>query len=399
MSIRFAPRRSLRHVVRGVTLVEAMVALLIMSFGMLALVGLQANLRRSADVAKQRSEATKLAQVDMESTRSFGALLAASAPASTAAYSDIAASAIDSAGRLDSNAKFALTRDVSVSVNPPMTAIDLSLSWVDRANETQTVRLSTFVAGIAPGLSGSLMIGPPDGVSSRRPQGRSTDIPTGAIDKGDGKSVFKPDPTGTVAWVFSNLTGEITNVCTGLLPATAPGDVDVSSCGLAKGYLLSGYVRYSTVTPPDPDLPSSAAMSFGLTLTVDVAAEYPLTPTYQCFSRLPTATVGSYFCAVYPRTSTGDAVSRPINTWGGRLDLSGIPLATYKICRYSADYDGSGTISNAEHPATYAKVTGALTRQNFLVIKAADSCPSGHGVDVSQGQFTNTATVLHQSAP
>ncbi len=390
-----------RQQLRGVTLVEAMVALLIMSFGMLALVGLQANLRRSADVAKQRGEATKLAQVDMEGTRFFAALDAATAPAGTTAFSDIAASAVDSAGRTDSNATFSLSRTVvsSVSLNRPLTSVDVNVQWVDRADQAQSVRLSTFIAAIDPGLSGSLMVPPTNGVASRRPQNRSADIPASAADVGGGKSVFKPDPAGTVAWVFNNISGEITHFCSDLTAGTLPADVDISGCTATKAYLLSGYVRFSLVSPPDPGLPSSSAFSFGLSLAVDAPeAEFP-SPAYQCTSRLPSATMGSYYCAVFPRSSTASPATRPIDTWGGRLELSGFSLTNYKVCRYSADYDGNGSISNGEHPATYAKVAGALTRQNFLVIRAIDDCPAGHAASPSTGVFTNTATVLHQSAP
>jgi Tfp pilus assembly protein PilV len=51
---------------RGVSLVEAMVALAVMAFGMLAEVGVQTTLRLNADVAKQRSEATRIAQETLE---------------------------------------------------------------------------------------------------------------------------------------------------------------------------------------------------------------------------------------------------------------------------------------------------------------------------------------------
>lgn len=393
-----------RRQVRGVTLVEAMVALLIMSFGMLALVGLQANLRRSADVAKQRSEATKLAQVSMEGTRAFGVLKKDYAPTGVAAFEDIATLSKSSIGAADSNATFAMNRTVVNSDNPPMASVDLAVQWVDRANTTESVRFTTFIAAVDPALSGSLMIPPPNGISSRRPQGRSPDIPVGAVDKGTGKSVFKPDSAGTTAWVFNNLTGQITNICSTVAPATAVADIDISACAGTKAYLLSGYVRFSIVTSTDPDPPVGPAMPFGLTLTLDAPTEYRLEEaSYQCFSRLPTATTGSYHCLVYPRESTSslpsEAAARPIDTWGGRLDLSGISLSSYKVCRYSADYDGNGSISNSEHPAVYTKVAGALTRQNFLVIRAIDTCPVGHAASPGTGVFTNTATVLHQSSP
>ena len=51
--------RSFRPLQRGISLVEALVAMLVMSFGMLAIVGLQATLRLNADVAKQRAEAVR----------------------------------------------------------------------------------------------------------------------------------------------------------------------------------------------------------------------------------------------------------------------------------------------------------------------------------------------------
>ena len=71
---------------RGVSLIEALVALAVMSFGMLGVVGMQATLRYNADVSKQRSEAVRLAQEEVERWRSFSVL----APtAGQLAYQDI----------------------------------------------------------------------------------------------------------------------------------------------------------------------------------------------------------------------------------------------------------------------------------------------------------------------
>jgi Tfp pilus assembly protein PilV len=60
-----------RRLVRGVSLVEALVSLAVMSFGMLGVVGVQATLRYNAEVSKQRSEAVRIGQEEMESLRSF----------------------------------------------------------------------------------------------------------------------------------------------------------------------------------------------------------------------------------------------------------------------------------------------------------------------------------------
>ena len=55
----------------GSTLIEAMIALLIMGVGMLSLSGMQMDLTRSADSTRQRTEALRLAQEKMEEFRSY----------------------------------------------------------------------------------------------------------------------------------------------------------------------------------------------------------------------------------------------------------------------------------------------------------------------------------------
>ncbi len=60
---------------RGFALVEALVSMLVLASGMLGLAGFGVNLSRNADLAKQRSEATRLAQDKMESLRTFEQLV------------------------------------------------------------------------------------------------------------------------------------------------------------------------------------------------------------------------------------------------------------------------------------------------------------------------------------
>ena len=65
---------------RGVSLIEALVALAVMAFGLLGVVGMQATLRFNADVSRQRAEAVRMAQEQMENMRSFGVLSGAALP-------------------------------------------------------------------------------------------------------------------------------------------------------------------------------------------------------------------------------------------------------------------------------------------------------------------------------
>jgi len=73
-------------------------------------------------------------------------------------------------------------------------------------------------------------------------------------------------------------------------------------------------------------------------------------------------------------------------------------LSLFKVCRYSADYNGNGytywvnpdttkepafKIDNEEHPETYRAVSHSLARQNFLIVRGDVSCPSrAHATDL-----------------
>ncbi len=56
---------------RGVSLIEALVALVVMTFGTLAVLGVQSTLRMNGDTARQRAEAVRIAQETIERRRSF----------------------------------------------------------------------------------------------------------------------------------------------------------------------------------------------------------------------------------------------------------------------------------------------------------------------------------------
>ena len=389
-----------RFSLKGMALIEALVALLIMAFGMLALVGLQGNLRRSADIAKQRGEATRLAQIEMESLRAYSVLAhpdPANQAAGVLAFADIATLDPNTdAGDPASNAVFTLTRTVTpwAQAQSQQTAVRVRVDWLDRGAGAQFVLLDSIISRADPGLSAALTIAPTS-LTVQRPAGREPAIPMSAHDLGNDTSVFVPALNDTVAWVFNNLTGTVIGKCTVTLGTLASSldAADVAACSNETyGYLLSGFVRFSLTSPPDSSSANSAAESLDAGLVPDA-------PSHECYddSAQVTASAGmviSYYCIVYPN----NAIPR---TWSGRLNLAGLALGAgdanqRKVCRYSADYDGNGTISNAEHPSNYVLVSGSLSRQNFLVIKATESCPVGHGIDATAGHYSNTATAMHQ---
>jgi type II secretory pathway pseudopilin PulG len=421
---------------RGVSLIEALVALAIMSFGMLALVGVQATMRHNSDVARQRTEATRIATDDSESLRYF-ADLGTSATQIYLSWDQLvglgptAASPPGNTG----NAAFTLTRTVTtVSDTLPnhnafdgmaMKVVEVRVDWNDRTSSAHDAVLDSVVSGVAPALSARLMLPTPTTAPSRR-GGRHVSIPVTAQDLGNGSSAFKPFNQGTTVWVLDHATGYATSVCTGVAAAQAAIMLaDLSSCSTVLGRLVTGVVRYDLRTttvdaavaesPAGPVLPLDGTTP--LQFYNDPASNTPVNQSTapSCVADNPnsplsamTRTGIAYACLVFPTDATG---------WGGRLDLvagsfpNGTPgnwqigsaATDYRVCRYttaSTDYT-----ANTDHPATYCrvnsstcseKVTRNLTNQNFLVILAVHSCPTDVAINPAAGDLVNSNTLPHQ---
>ena len=396
----------------GVSLIEALVALVVMAFGVLGVAGLQATMRQNADISKQRSEAVRIAQESIEDGRSFTVLATPPPPASgpaARAYEDVKTAAASTVIGYTTNTDYTLTRTVLTSASPSIKTLAVDVAWTDRTGQTQSVRLNTSIAGLAPELAGSLGI-PANGTPTRQPRGRSVDIPVAAVDHpGDGTSVFTPPGAPTVRWVFNNVTGIITSICN-------PAEV----CTDQSAFLLSGYVRFATVAAAPPATGASAPTakdaenppSGAFALDVQVGLTSPSVRTISCFEQtLPAYVV--YYCAV-PITSTS-----PFQ-WSGQSVLvtsPGQPIASlsadsaaghYKVCRYTPgrgeDANSDGVADgdkplngNIDHPLVYSNVPGPLSNQNFLVIRAGDgmtpfACPG----DDASTPFVNGSTWPHQ---
>jgi len=59
---------------RGVGLIEALIAFLVLSLGMLAIARVQSDMRAHAELARQRTEAVRIAQQDIETLRAYSVL-------------------------------------------------------------------------------------------------------------------------------------------------------------------------------------------------------------------------------------------------------------------------------------------------------------------------------------
>lgn len=379
-----------RLVQAGISLIEALVALAVMAFGLLGVVGLQATMRQNADVSKQRSEAVRLAQESIETARGFSVLTAPEPEEDIPALRSYAALAERESPNTGytTNTEYSVARTITATAEPRMSALRVEVSWTDRLGQPQTVHLDTAIAGISPETAGSLGLPPVNATATRQPLGRNPAIPSAAVDSSDKRSsTFAP--AAGVTWVFNNASAMITEIC---VPALV--------CTPANALLLSGYVRFAAApTPAEAETPNGTAIAVDLQVSITA----PTVSTVACYSQTFSAYI-AYYCAV-----PVEPTSTPALKWSGRLDLIssiGLPIATtvtevsaakFRVCRYTPTASDTPPNGNIGHPLTYTLADGPLTQQNFLVIRAGDgmagfACPS----DNAATPFINGNTWQHQ---
>jgi Tfp pilus assembly protein PilV len=377
------PWQPTRRQAAGVSLIEALVALAVMAFGILGVVGMQSTMRTGADISRQRSEAVRIAQEQLERLRNYRVLLAADAAAGELAYQSIASAAAASVAASNANTTFFLETVVPAPAADAMarlTQVRVIVTWADRSASTpnQRVELSSTIAGLPAEMS-ALHALRTDRSPLRRAKGRHSAIPSGATDQLDGTSQFTP-PLSGVTWTFDNATGVILQTC-------VSGTCD--DYGTLR-WLLSGYVAFATVDQPtaaEAEVPTDSVVN----LSMRVSVLEPLgTPDETCvIANVSGQPRKVYYCAV------------PVDgflIWSGRvifdtpLSLSSVlsdnSLTNYKVCRYTPDSinvlpAGSASLPtvpsgqtvadyNSRHPYIYYKVNGPLQNKNFLIISAGD---------------------------
>jgi len=147
------PSHPTRRAQRGTTLFEALIAFLVLSLGMVAIARVQGHLRLDADAARQRSEAVRLAQEDIEALRGF-ATIDVTAAAGTRAFDAIA-----SASRsVDGGTTYLITRQIATTGALPAKSATVIVSWTDRSGSAQQMALHSIIAGADPALSGALAL-------------------------------------------------------------------------------------------------------------------------------------------------------------------------------------------------------------------------------------------------
>ena len=121
---------------RGFTLVEALIALVILSFGLFGLMQLQARVMAGTSASKTQTIAANLAQQKLEELRATP-------------YDDIAGDngkADDILAGEGGTTAFTRSWSVTEETSPPYKAVSVTTSWTNADQNPESVTLSSFIA-------------------------------------------------------------------------------------------------------------------------------------------------------------------------------------------------------------------------------------------------------------
>jgi type IV pilus modification protein PilV len=198
----------------GFSLIEALIALLVVAFGLLSIASFQYTLSRASDIAKQRTEATRIAQRELDRLRSFAQREAETTPdPDRLTYvEDLIDAGPTAVAGVTTNTTFSLQSDFTTLAGDRYRWVNVIVTWADRTGQTQSVNLTSAISDGDPSDLGVL------GVQRRvastlRPKNRNINIPYPAVNlAGGASSAFVPPPGNTI-FTFNNVSGDVTQSC------------------------------------------------------------------------------------------------------------------------------------------------------------------------------------------
>lgn len=373
-----------RRAARGISLIEALVAMAVMAFGMLGVVGMQATLRSNADLSKQRTEAMRIAQERMEDLRYFS-VLSDTASTGNKAFDAKATFTPTTVTGYTTNTTYSVEGSVTPSGSTAHKTLVIDVTWNDRAGVSQKVRLASAMAQIAPELGASLVVSAQGYGAVRDPLERRRGIPPQAKNFGDGTSGFRlpgVNPTG-VTWVFNNVTGLITSICN-----TSAADnatltlVSLSGCVTTQAYqLVSGYIRFDPTTPSTATSVLNPTGTVPSTVEAEVDQTLPTAATIACVHDRAVSTFTAYYCAVPVQTPAPA-------TWSGnvRIRASTLPTLSATLADATAANRKTCRFPQPNEPVTapvptYQGINTPRANENLVIIQAgngstANTCPN-----------------------
>lgn len=349
----------LSHRQRGFTLIEALVALLIMAFSMLGLAGLQMVMARNAEMARQRSEATRLAEEKIEEYRAFNSIEAGTG---LVAWDSLASSVAPEPITSGSNVTFSRSTTFGGTSADAKRTVQVTVSWTDRTGETKSVTLNSYIAKIDPAYAGALGFPLPGNGNIKRPKNRNLNIPIAATDIGGGYSSLD---FNSYKIVFDNASGYVVKKCN----SSITSHLQLDTCENYPAYILTGYIsgdyRNSATGVNLSNL--SGTSSHG---SVD------------CIGGAVTTDYNYYLCVIVV-PSEGAA-------WSGKVLLTGMATGGNRyVCRFQYAQTGLLT-TNQTNNQPYSNVKESLDQQNYFINNTPCSSSSSTYSKVLHQQCTTS---------
>ncbi len=403
------PHSAARRAVLGISLIEALVALAVMAFGMLGVVGMQSTLRFNADLSRQRAEAVRLAQDAMESWRAYSVLRSASAVAPQIAFEDIVDTGPDTLLVAEVNTQFSRETIVvpEAASSPRVREVRVLVRWQDRRGEPQEVLLTSQIGYVPPELA-AVVAQRADRGPVGRPGNRHPLIPrTAVVVPGDpGTSRFDPPGGAGLGWVFNNDTGVIVSICPPP-PAT--------SCTPANRLLVAGSFGFALGGPPStaaaeaPTDPMPSGMQVGVVVRYTqpspggieacIVADSPDRRRVVYYCAMPITSARQWTGTVDPVITQAGVDVRASDVYSpptAPLDTSAptdFRSTRYRVCRYTPvsvnrrevevpagmSLATARWLHNSRHPWRYFRAEEPYTDRNFLVVRAGDGVSLVYG--------------------
>lgn len=145
--------RKPRRAAAGFSTLEALVASAVLALGMVALARLHVDLRAGTQAARERSEAVRLAQQDLEQLRAF---------ATAAGYEAIADAESADVTPPGSSTNYRRERRVEARAGGALKSVQVTVRWTERQGGPQALVLRTLIQGDDPALSAALALPRPE---------------------------------------------------------------------------------------------------------------------------------------------------------------------------------------------------------------------------------------------
>lgn len=135
----------------GATLLEILIALIILMTGVLIMTKFQSDITRSRSSINQQSEAMLIATNKLDGLRHYVVLNSA---AGSPAYEDISSGNSTVTGM---NGTYNLNWTVTENMTPSYKTIRVTVTWTDQSNQTQNITLDSIIGKMDPTASGRVM--------------------------------------------------------------------------------------------------------------------------------------------------------------------------------------------------------------------------------------------------